>query len=116
MSSACGHTLAWCGKADNDHYPRSSAIVWRVTIEPDGHRASVPLLVEVVAERLGAGGVAQLGHGLGFDLSDALSGDPVDLADFIERAWLAVGEPVSQLHNAGLSLRERGQYRPQLIL
>jgi hypothetical protein len=53
------------------------------------------LLVEVVAERLGAGGVAQFGHRLGFDLPDALSGDPVELADFFERAWWAVGEAES---------------------
>jgi hypothetical protein len=48
--------------------------------------------------------VAELCHCLGFDLPDAFSGDPVDVADFIERAWLAVGEPESQPHDAGLSL------------
>ncbi len=62
------------------------------------------LLIEVVTERLGAGGVAQLGHRLGFDLPDALSSDPVDVADLIERAWWAVGESESQLDNAGLPL------------
>jgi hypothetical protein len=39
--------------------------------------------------------VAQLGHRPGFDLSDAFSGDAMDVADFIERAWSAVGEPES---------------------
>jgi hypothetical protein len=63
----------------------------------------IAVLVEVVAQGLGAGGVAQLGHCFGFDLSDALSGDPVDVADFIERAWSAVDEPESQPHNVGLS-------------
>jgi len=77
---------------------------------PLGSRSGF-LLVEVVAERLAAGGVAQLGHRLGFDLPDALSGDPVELADLIERAWWAVGEAESQLDNAGLPLGQRGQYR-----
>ena len=52
----------------------------------------VALLVEVVAELLGAGGVAQFGHRLGFDLSNVFSGEPVEVAYLIERAWLAVGE------------------------
>jgi hypothetical protein len=37
--------------------------------------------------------MAQFGHRLGYDLSDALSGDSVDVANFVERAWLAVDEP-----------------------
>jgi len=48
-------------------------------------------------------GVTQLGHGLVFYLSDALSGDSVDVADFSERAWLAVDEPESQPDYAGLA-------------
>lgn len=40
-------------------------------------------LVEVVAQDLGARRVAQLGHGLGLDLADALARDAVDLADFV---------------------------------
>ena len=47
--------------------------------------------VEVVAERPGAGGVAQLGHCFGLDLSDPLSGEPVDLGDLVQGVWLAVG-------------------------
>lgn len=42
-----------------------------------------PLLVEVVAQDLRARWVAQLGHGLGLDLADALAGDAVDLTDFV---------------------------------
>jgi len=60
--------------------------------------------------------VAQLGHGLGFDLSDAFSGDPVDAADFIEGARLAVGEPESQPDDAGVALGECGKYGLQLVL
>jgi hypothetical protein len=71
----------------------------------------VCLLVEVVAERLGAGRVAQFGHRLGFDLPDAFSGDPVELADLVKRAGWAAGEPESQLDNVGLPLGERGQHR-----
>jgi len=40
-------------------------------------------LVQVVPEDLRPRGVAQLGHGLGFDLADALARDSVDLADFV---------------------------------
>ena len=60
--------------------------------------------VQVVAQGLGVGGVAQFGHGLVFDLSDALSCYSVDVADFIERAWLAVDEPESQPDYVGFSL------------
>jgi hypothetical protein len=40
--------------------------------------------------------MAQFGYDLGFDLPDALAGDPVYPADLIERTWLAVGETKSQ--------------------
>jgi hypothetical protein len=61
-------------------------------------------LAQVVAQDLGAGGVAQLGHCPGFELPDAFSGDPVDLADLIECARLTVGESESQPDDAGLAL------------
>lgn len=64
----------------------------------------VSLLLKVVAERPGAGWLAQLGHRLRFDLSDALSADPMDVADLIEGARWAAGEPESQPDNAGLPL------------
>ena len=41
------------------------------------------LLVEVIAQYLGTRGVAQLRHGLGLDLANALAGNAVDLADFV---------------------------------
>jgi hypothetical protein len=66
-------------------------------------RAWLSVLVQVVAQGLGAGGMAQFGHRLTFDLPDAFSGDSVDVADFIERAWSAVDEPESQPDNVGLS-------------
>ena len=55
-------------------------------------------------------GVAQLGHRLGDDLPDLLPGQPVDVADVIERARVAVGEPGSQPDNAGVALGQRGKY------
>jgi hypothetical protein len=60
--------------------------------------------VQVVTQGIGAGGATQFGHGLVYDLSDALAGDSVDVADFIECAWLAVDEPESQPDYAGLAL------------
>jgi hypothetical protein len=39
--------------------------------------------------------VAQFGECSAFDLSDVFSGNSVGLADFVEGAWLAVGEPES---------------------
>jgi hypothetical protein len=63
--------------------------------------------VQVVAQHPGAGWVAQFGQCSCFDLPDAFSGDSVGLADFVEGAWLAVGEPESQPDNAGLPLGER---------
>jgi hypothetical protein len=95
------HPVAGVGDWDNaapiDWLGKQPGLVSRVC-------GLVIVLVQVVAQRFGAGGVAQLGHRLVFDLPDALSGDPMDVADFFERAWLAVGEPESQSHNAGLSL------------
>ena len=40
-------------------------------------------LVQVVPQDLRAGRVPQLGHGLAFDLADALTRNAVDLADFV---------------------------------
>ncbi|SIG06532.1 Uncharacterised protein [Mycobacteroides abscessus subsp. abscessus] len=60
--------------------------------------------------------MAQLGHGLGLDLPDALAGDPVHLTDLVERARLTVGETEAQTHHAGLALGQGLQHRLQLIL
>ena len=57
-----------------------------------------------------AGRLAKLGHRFGFDLSDAFSSHAVDLADFIQGAWLAIGEPESQRDDVGLALGQRGQH------
>lgn len=62
------------------------------------------LLGEVVAERLGSGGVAQFGYRFGFDLPDTFSGHPVQVADLIECARAAIGESESQPDDAGLPL------------
>jgi hypothetical protein len=91
---------------------RPLPILWTVDHGP------VPLvrLGEVVAERLGPGGVAQFGHRFDFDLPDAFSGQPVEVANLIEGARVTVGEPESQPDDAGLPLGERGQHRAQLVL
>ena len=72
--------------------------------------------VEVVAQDLRPAGVAQLRHRLALDLPDPLAGHPVDLADLVERARLAVCEPEAQPDDAGLPLRERLQDAGQLVL
>ena len=72
--------------------------------------------VEVVPEELGAGRVAQLRHGLGFDLPDALPGDPVDLPDLVEGFGLPVGEAEPHGHHPGLALREGAEDRVELLL
>src|SRR3954447_6942245 len=73
-------------------------------------------LVEVVPEDLGPARVAQLGHRLRLDLPDPLTRDPVDLADLVEGARLAVGETEAQADDAGLPLRQRLQHAGQLVL
>src|SRR5215468_6299757 len=60
--------------------------------------------VEVVAQNLRPGRVAELRHGLRLDLADALAGDAVNLADLVEGAGLAVGQAEPQPHDAGLAL------------
>src|SRR5207302_11517465 len=62
----------------------------------------VVALVQVVAEDLGTRGVAEFGHGLGFDLADPLAGDAVDLADLVQRLGLAVGQPEPHRDHPGL--------------
>src|SRR5689334_9503774 len=82
--------------------------------EPVGRYAG--WLVQVVAEDLGAGGVAELGHGLGLDLADALAGDAVDFADLVQRLGLPVGQPEPHRDHPRLPLRQRVQHRVQLLL
>src|SRR5689334_24611067 len=73
-------------------------------------------LVQVVAEDLRAARVPQLRHGLRLDLPDPLAGDPVDLADLVEGARLAVGQAEPQPDDAGLPLGEGLQHAGQLVL
>src|SRR5918992_1933368 len=77
---------------------------------------TLALLFEVVAELLAAGGVAQLGEGLGLDLADALAGDPELAADLLEGAGVAVGEAEAELDDLLLPLREGVQDRVELLL
>src|SRR3984885_12606332 len=72
--------------------------------------------VQVVAQDLGAGRVAELGHGLGLDLPDPLPGDPVDLADLVQGLGLPVGQAEPHRDHARLTLGQRVQNRVQLLL
>src|SRR4051794_29300260 len=69
---------------------------------PDGGR--LVCLVEVVAQHLRTARVPQLRHRLRLDLPDPLTGDPVDLADLVKGAGLAVGESEAQPDDARLAL------------
>ena len=66
--------------------------------------ACLPKLVQVIAQDLGAGRVAQLHHRLGLDLADPLPGNPVDLADLVESLGLAVGQAEPHRDHPGLPL------------
>src|SRR5579862_5468286 len=72
--------------------------------------------VEKVPEEVGSGRMAQPVHGLGLDLADPLPGDPVYLADLIKGLGLAVGQPESQRHHAGLALGQHAEHRVELLL
>jgi hypothetical protein len=60
--------------------------------------------LQVVAELLAAGGVAQLGEGLGLDLADALAGHAELAADLLQGAGVAVGEAEAELDDLLLPL------------
>src|SRR5439155_4776275 len=59
-------------------------------------------LLQVVAQLLRAGWMAQLAERLGLDLADALTRDAEPLADLFQRALVAVDQPESQLQYAPL--------------
>src|SRR5699024_4798479 len=61
------------------------------------------LSVEVVSQHLVPARMPQLGHRLGLDLADPLTGDAVDLADLVQGLRLAVGEPEPHRDHAGLA-------------
>ena len=50
-------------------------------------------LIEIVAEHLGAGRVAQLTHRLGLDLADPFPSHAIHLADLVERLGLTISQP-----------------------
>src|SRR5437588_6009932 len=70
---------------------------------------------EEVARAGVARGVAQLRHGPGLDLADALAGQVEVLADLLERAGLAAVEAEAQLEDLALPLVERGQQPGDLL-
>lgn len=75
-------------------------------------------LVEVVAEHLGAGGMAQLGHRLGFDLPDTLSGNrgsvshPTTAVRLPSQEKSGVISRSSPRHSAHAASSWRGRLRP----
>src|ERR1700733_9751771 len=100
---------AGCARGDGSHRERG-------VDDAGDHSSAAARSVEVVPQELGAGGVAELGHGLGLDLPDPLPGDPVDLADLLQGLGLPVGQPEPQGYHARLTLGQRAEDRVQLLL
>src|ERR687891_840612 len=73
-------------------------------------------LVEVVAELLRPGGVAELGERLGLDLADPLPGHPEGQADLLERRRLHPEHAEPHLDDAPLSIAEGAQDRLEMLL
>src|SRR5664280_2824764 len=63
-----------------------------------------------------AGGMTQLSQRLGFDLPNAFAGDVVHLADFLQRALVAVHQPEAHFENLSFALGQCGQDVPELFL
>src|SRR4029079_1064727 len=76
---------------------------------PHAGGRSAPLL-QVVAQLLGATGVAELGQRLGLDLADPLSRDAELLAPLCEGSRMTVDQAEPQLDHFLLALRERMQH------
>lgn len=69
-------------------------------VDPEPWGQSQTGSVEIVAQNLRPGGVAQLAHGLGLDLANPLPGHAVDLSDLIERFGLAIGQTKTHRYDA----------------
>src|ERR1022692_4134836 len=63
-----------------------------------------------------AGRVAQFAQGLGLDLADAFAGDLVLVADLLQRARVAVVQPVAELQDSALALRQAVEHLAKLAL
>ena len=61
-------------------------------------------LAQVIAQFLGATGVAQLAQRLGFDLTDPLSRNSELTADFLQRTLASVVQPETQSNDAAFAL------------
>ena len=72
------------------------------------------VLVEVVAQHLRAGGVAQPGDGLALNPPGAFSGNSVYLADLVVGQRFVVQQPNSQANDGGLELANRVEDLDQL--
>src|ERR1019366_8357567 len=64
---------------------------------------------EEAFEFVPAGRVAEFAEGFGLDLADALAGDLVLVADFLERARVAVVQAVTEFQNPALALRQAAE-------
>src|SRR5581483_12191075 len=62
-----------------------------------------------------AAGVAQLGHGAGFDLADALAGEIEVLTDLFEGAGLAAVEAEAEAQDLALALVKRTEQPADLV-
>src|SRR4051812_7692621 len=60
-----------------------------------------------------AGWMAELAQGLGFDLANALAGNIVLFADFLEGAGKAVRETIAQFENFAFPFRQTGEHFTQ---
>ena len=61
-------------------------------------------LVQVVAQDLRTRRVAQLRHGLGFNLANPLTSNAINLADFVQRLGLSIGQTKAHRHHTGFAL------------
>src|ERR1019366_3945552 len=64
---------------------------------------------EEAFEFVSAGRVAEFAEGFGLDLADALAGDLVLVADFLQCARVAVDQTVTEFQNPALALRQAAE-------
>src|SRR5690606_32068336 len=72
--------------------------------------------VEVVAQHLRTRRVAQLRHGLGLDLADALSRHAKHAANLVEGLGLAVGQTEAHAHDSRLAVAQGVHDLAELLL
>lgn len=73
-------------------------------------------MIQEVAQGLRTGRVAQLGHGLGLDLTDAFTGHAIHTADVVQRLRLAVFKAIAHLDDARPHAEKGFQHLLELFL